>query len=111
MSREKTDGIMHFTYFRCKLQSTRKNVTRMATIVRLASQHVLMAHDDSGLFHSADAKLSLPCLGITDPPRTRFGAPGEEVYPEASQVMITVMTNLWLQLTIHKSGSTSSISM
>ena len=59
MSRE-----THFTYYRCKLQSTGSNVTRMVTKVRLASQHVVVAHDDSGSNHSVDAKLPLPRLGI-----------------------------------------------
>ena len=36
----------------------------MATKVRLASQHVVVAHDHSGSYHSVYAKLSLPSLGI-----------------------------------------------
>ena len=43
-------GFVHLTYYRCKLQSTGSNVTRMATKVRLASQHVVMAHHDSGSY-------------------------------------------------------------
>ena len=48
----------------CKLQSTGRNITAMATRVRLASQHIVAAHDDSGSYQSADAVLPLPSLGI-----------------------------------------------
>ena len=48
---------MHFIYHRYKLQNTGSNVTRMATKVRLASQHVVKAQEDS-------SKLPLPRLGI-----------------------------------------------
>ena len=51
---------MHYTYYRCKLQSTGCNVTRMKIKVILASQHVVVAHDDCGSYHSAEAKLPSP---------------------------------------------------
>ena len=45
----------------CKLQSIGSNLTGMATSVRLVSHHIVVAHDDSVLYHS---ELPLPHLGI-----------------------------------------------
>ena len=65
MSRQIPEVVfVQFIYYRCKLQNTGSNVTRMTTKVRLTSQHVVLAHDDSGSYHSTDAKLPLPRLHI-----------------------------------------------
>ena len=49
---------------RRKLQNTRSDVTGNAIRVRVAFQHVMVAYDYSGSYHSNDAKLPLPRLGI-----------------------------------------------
>ena len=46
ISRETPEVTSCILLNRCKLQSTGSNVTKMATKVKLASQHVVVAHDD-----------------------------------------------------------------
>ena len=54
---------MHFTKL-VQVTEYRSNVTKTAIKVRLASQHVDVAHDDSGSNRSADARLLLSRLDI-----------------------------------------------